>query len=59
MMPADLSKFKEISFWTQGDGAEFEVMVFATRLGNIPASRTFKAGPEWREVVHDRWRTSG
>ena len=26
-------------------------MVFATRLGNIPASRTFKAGPDWREVV--------
>jgi imidazolonepropionase-like amidohydrolase len=51
MMPADLSKFKEISFWTKGDGAEFEVMVFATRLGNIPASRPFKAGPEWREVV--------
>jgi imidazolonepropionase-like amidohydrolase len=51
MMPADLSKFKEIAFWARGDGGEFEVMVFATRLGNIPASRTFTADTEWREVV--------
>jgi imidazolonepropionase-like amidohydrolase len=51
MMPADLSTFKEISFWARGEGGEFEVMVFATRLGNIPASRTFKADTEWREVV--------
>ena len=26
-------------------------MVFAARLGNIPASRPFTPGPEWREFV--------
>jgi imidazolonepropionase-like amidohydrolase len=51
MMPANLSQFKEIVFWTKGDGAEYRVMVFATKLGNIPASRPFTAGPGWQEVV--------
>jgi hypothetical protein len=26
-------------------------MVFAARLGNIPASQPFTPGPEWREYV--------
>jgi imidazolonepropionase-like amidohydrolase len=51
MSPANLSKFKAITFWAIGDGKEYQVMVFATRLGNIPAVRPFSAGPEWREVV--------
>jgi imidazolonepropionase-like amidohydrolase len=51
MQPVDLSRFKEIVFWARGDGQEYQVMVFATRLGSIPAARPFKAGPEWREVV--------
>lgn len=51
MTPVNLSKFKEVVFWTKGDGAEFQVMIFATRLGNIPASRPFKVGPDWQEVV--------
>jgi imidazolonepropionase-like amidohydrolase len=51
MTPANLSKFKEIVFWTKGDGAEYQVMVFATKLGHIPASRPFTPGPGWQEVV--------
>lgn len=51
MMPADLSRFTEIVFWTRGDGHEYQVMLFATRLGNIPAMQGFTAGAEWTEVV--------
>jgi hypothetical protein len=51
MAPANLSRFKEIVFWTQGDGGEYRLMMFATGLGNIPAIRPFTAGPEWKEVV--------
>ena len=51
MAPIDASRFKEIVFWTRGDGRHYQVMVFATRLGNIPAAQPFTAGPEWREIV--------
>jgi imidazolonepropionase-like amidohydrolase len=51
MTPANLSKFKELVFWARGDGGEHQVMLFAARLGNIPAMRSFTAGPEWREHV--------
>ena len=51
MAPVDLSKFKEIAFWARGDGGTHQVMVFAARLGNIPATQPFTPGPEWREFV--------
>jgi hypothetical protein len=51
MAPANLSHFKEIVFWARGDGGEHQLMVFATKLGNIPATYAFIAGPEWREYV--------
>jgi imidazolonepropionase-like amidohydrolase len=51
MAPVNLSKFKELTFWARGDGGELHVMVFAERLGNIPATRPFKAGPDWQEFV--------
>ena len=51
MAPVDLSKFKAIAFWARGDGGTHQVMVFAARLGNIPASQPFTPGPEWREFV--------
>jgi hypothetical protein len=59
MAPVNLSRFKEIVFWTRGDGRECQVLVFADRLGNIPASQSFTAGPEWREVVLPFSRFSG
>jgi len=51
MAPVDLSKFKTIVFWARGDGGAHQVMVFAARLGNIPATQPFTPGPEWREFV--------
>ena len=51
MTPVDLSRYKEIVFLARGDGREYVVMMFATRLGNIPASQPFTAGPEWQEHV--------
>ena len=51
MSPVNLSKFKELTFSARGDGAELQVMVFATRLGNIPATRIVKVGPEWQEIA--------
>ena len=51
MTPANLSKFTELVFWARGDGREYQVMLFATKLGNIPAAQPFAAGADWREVV--------
>lgn len=51
MMPVDLSQFTELVFLARGDGREYQVMLFATRLGNVPASQPFAAGDEWREYV--------
>jgi imidazolonepropionase-like amidohydrolase len=51
MTPVNVSRFKEIVFWARGDGRQYQLMVFATKLGNIPAAQPFAAGPEWREVI--------
>jgi len=51
MTPVDLSKFKELVFHARGDGREYQVMMFATRFGNIPMTHAFTAGPEWKEHV--------
>lgn len=58
MTPADLSGTRELSFWTRGDGQTYRVMVFAQSKGMVPATRTFEAGAEWREVVL-RWSEFG
>ncbi len=51
MAPADLSKFSGVSFWTKGDGRTYQLLLFATRLGRIPAQKAFTAGPEWQQVT--------
>lgn len=51
MAPANLARFKDLVFDARGDGASYQVMLFATRLGYIPATRPFTAGPAWQEVV--------
>jgi hypothetical protein len=51
MAPVDASKYKALVFWARGDGGTHQVMLFAARLGNIPAAAPFTPGPEWREVV--------
>ncbi len=51
-MPAvDLSRFRAISFAVRGEGASFQLLVFAKRLGRIPASKSFTAGDEWQRIV--------
>ncbi|HSG41152.1 MAG TPA: amidohydrolase family protein [Thermoanaerobaculia bacterium] len=48
MAPADLSRFEGISFQAKGEkGATYQFMMFATRLGQMPAQKPFTAGPEW------------
>jgi hypothetical protein len=51
MMPANLSRFTEIVFWARGDGRTYQVMAFASRLGNVPAVQTFTPAAEWKEFV--------
>ncbi len=51
MTPVNLSRFTELVFWARGDGGEHQVMIFASKLGNIPAARSFKPGAEWQEFV--------
>jgi imidazolonepropionase-like amidohydrolase len=51
MAPANLSRFKEVVFAARGDGRAYVVMLFASRLGQQPAVRTFTAGAEWQEVA--------
>ena len=51
MTPVDLSRFKEIVVWARGDGRPVQVMMFAAKLGNIPAVQAFTPGAEWKEFV--------
>ena len=51
MSPANVSRFTEIVFQARGDGREYQVMVFASALGNMPASQAFKTDNVWREHV--------
>ncbi|HSC25729.1 MAG TPA: CIA30 family protein [Vicinamibacterales bacterium] len=51
MAPADLSRFKSIVFSARGDGGRYQLMVFADRLGNIPATHAFTAGSDWQEFA--------
>jgi imidazolonepropionase-like amidohydrolase len=51
MTPVNLSRFKEIVFWARGDGGQHQLMVFASRLGDIPVGYTFRPGKEWKEFV--------
>jgi imidazolonepropionase-like amidohydrolase len=47
MAPVDLSKFDGISFQAKGEGATYQFMAFASRLGMMPAQKPFTADPEW------------
>jgi imidazolonepropionase-like amidohydrolase len=51
MAPADLSKFSGVSFWTKGDGRTYQLMLFATHLGRMPAQKSFTAGPDWQQIT--------
>ncbi len=48
--PANLSAKKNISFWAKGDGRTYSLAVMTTATaGQIPAFKTFVAGPEWEQ----------
>jgi imidazolonepropionase-like amidohydrolase len=49
MMPANLSGTKGLRFRARGDGGTYRVLVFAQSKGMFPLTRTFVAGPEWRD----------
>lgn len=51
MAPANLVRFRNLEFEARGDGARYEVMLFASRLGNIPATQPFTAGRDWTRVA--------
>ena len=51
MAPTDLSTKPGLAFHTRGDGKTYRVMVFARSKGNTPLTRTFVAGPDWKEVA--------
>lgn len=50
MAPVDLSRFTSLTFHVQGDGGTYQVMLFSSKLGRIPASLTFTTTGEWQEV---------
>jgi beta-xylosidase len=48
--PANLSAKKNISFWAKGDGRTYSLAVMTTATtGQMPAFKTFVAGPEWQQ----------
>ena len=51
MAPANLSAHKAIHFWAKGDGKTYRLMVFTSGAGYTPATLTFIAGPEWKELT--------
>jgi hypothetical protein len=50
MTPANLSAKKGLSFWVQGDGKSYSVMLFTQARGFQPSLKSFVAGPEWKQV---------
>lgn len=52
MAPADLSAVAALELAVRGDGRTYQVLVFATSLGDMPAFQTFVAGPEWQRLSY-------
>lgn len=47
--PASLAAEKGIHFWAKGDGRSYNIMMFSSNLGRIPATHSFTPGREWEE----------
>jgi beta-glucosidase len=48
--PVNLSSKKTISFWAKGDGKTYVLALgSASRQNQMPAMKTFVAGPEWKQ----------
>jgi imidazolonepropionase-like amidohydrolase len=50
MKPVDLSSKKGLTFFAKGN-TDIRVMVFAKKLGRIPAQTTVHAGSDWTELT--------
>lgn len=50
MSPVNLAQHKTIAFWTRGDGATYQLMVYAKASGYMPKMHPFTAGTEWTRV---------
>ena len=50
MEPVNLSNKKVISFWAKGDGKTYALALGTqARQEQMPAIKTFVAGPEWQQ----------
>ena len=48
-----------VSFEAKGEaGATYTLMAFATHLGQMPAQKTFEAGPEWKRAARSALSSS-
>lgn len=50
MAPVDLSAFAGVDFQVKGDGRPANLLVFARRLGRMPAQKSFPTTTEWTPV---------
>jgi hypothetical protein len=49
MAPADINPHRGIAFSAKGNGSAFKIMVFTTKGGFMPATKSFKAGKDWTD----------
>ena len=48
MAPADLSRWRYVSFMARGDGASYEVLLFSQSKGDMPSFKLFETSTEWK-----------
>ncbi|MEM7475588.1 MAG: CIA30 family protein [Planctomycetota bacterium] len=53
MQPKDLSKYKQLTFWSKGDGSSFQVMLFFQKRGFTPSMKSFQADKKWTKHAFD------
>lgn len=46
--PASLAGEQGLSFWAKGDGRSYNVMMFSSNLGRIPATHSFTPDGSWK-----------
>ena len=47
MASADINPHRGIAFSSKGNGSTFKIMVFTTKGGFMPSTKSFKAGKDW------------
>ena len=51
LLPANLSLWKNLSFWVKGNGGACQLLVFTHSGGDVPAIQPFSTDGTWRRVV--------